>query len=95
MTNTHGCIKKSQYARVQITLQTNWTQQPNATGYFMYEATEASLLDAWGLPESAQTATLDSRMQVLKTHFKTGTHRRTALGVFRMRQLGQLGYLGQ
>ncbi len=52
-------------------VQIAWTPQPNATGYFVYEATEASLLDAWGLPEPHPRDTLDARLLVIRNHFKT------------------------
>jgi hypothetical protein len=57
-------------------VQISWTPQPNATGYFIYEATEASLLDAWGLPEPQQKDTLDARLLVLRNNFKANPVRR-------------------
>ena len=53
-----------------------WSAQPNATGYFMYEATEANMLDAFGLPAAAPSATLDARLAVLRTAFRANPLRR-------------------
>ncbi len=55
----------------------SWTAQPNATGYFIYEATEASLLQEWGIPEPAQTATLDARLLVIRNAFQAHPIRRS------------------
>jgi hypothetical protein len=57
-------------------VQICWAAQPNAVGYFVYEATEASLLDAYGLPEPAQSDTLDQRLCVLTTAFCANPLRR-------------------
>ena len=57
-------------------VQISWTPQPNAQGYFIYESTEAALLEAWGLPEPNQKDTLDARLLVLRNHFKVNPIRR-------------------
>lgn len=57
-------------------VQISWTPQPNATGYFVYEATEASLRDTWGLPEPNQKDTLDVRLKVLRDNFQANPVRR-------------------
>jgi hypothetical protein len=57
-------------------VQLSWTPQPNAAGYFVYEATEASLLDTWALPEPQQTDTLDARLLVIRNQFKVNPVRR-------------------
>jgi hypothetical protein len=57
-------------------VQVAWAAQPNAAGYFIYEATEASLLDAWSLPEPSQTDTLDARLKVLRDQFQINPLRR-------------------
>jgi hypothetical protein len=54
----------------------SWTQQPNAAGYFIYEATEAGILEANGLPEPAPSDTLDTRLQRVKQAFRTNPARR-------------------
>jgi hypothetical protein len=56
--------------------QIGWTAQPNAIGYFVYEATEAGLLDAFNLPQPAPAATLDQRLQVLRNAFRANPLRR-------------------
>jgi hypothetical protein len=56
--------------------QISWKSQPNATGYFIYEANEAGLLDAWGLPEPAQKDTLDARLLVILNNFHVNPVRR-------------------
>jgi hypothetical protein len=57
-------------------VQISWTAQPNAAGYFVYESTETTLLDEWGLPEPQQSDTLDARLLVLKNNFKANPVRR-------------------
>jgi hypothetical protein len=57
-------------------VQVSWTAQPNAIGYFVYEATEASLLDTWRLPEPHPADTLDDRLLVLRDHFQADPVRR-------------------
>ena len=57
-------------------VQISWATQPNVAGYFLYEATEASLLHAYGLPEPAQSATLDQRLGVLTAAFCANPLRR-------------------
>jgi hypothetical protein len=57
-------------------VQVSWAAQPNAAGYFIYEATEASLLDAWSLPEPSQKDTLDARLKVLRDQFQANPVRR-------------------
>jgi hypothetical protein len=53
-----------------------WPTQSNAVGYFVYEATEANLLDAFALPQPAPSDTLDKRLQVLKGAFSANPLRR-------------------
>lgn len=53
-----------------------WAPQPNAAGYFVYEASETSILDANGLPAPAMSATLDQRLQTLKAIFRANPARR-------------------
>ncbi len=57
-------------------VQVSWAPQPNAAGYFIYEATEAGLLDTWGLPEPSQKDTLDARLKVLRDQFQVNPVRR-------------------
>ena len=57
-------------------VQIGWAAQPNAAGYYVYEATEASFADASGLPEPAQSDTLDQRLTVLKNAFLANPLRR-------------------
>ena len=57
-------------------VQISWGTQPSAVGYYVYEATEASLLDAYGLPEPSQSATLDQRLAVLMAAFRANPLRR-------------------
>jgi hypothetical protein len=54
----------------------HWPTPSNAVGFFIYEATETNLLDAFGLPAPAPTATLDARLAVLKTAFRANPLRR-------------------
>jgi hypothetical protein len=49
-----------------------WTTVNNAVGYFVYEASESSLLDAWGLPEPHPADTLDSRLKVVRDNLNSG-----------------------
>ena len=48
----------------------------NAVGFFIYEATEANMLDVFGLPAPAQSDTLDARLAVLKHAFRGNPLRR-------------------
>jgi hypothetical protein len=57
-------------------VQIGWTAQPSAAGYFIYEATEAGLLDAWGLPEPHPHDTLDDRLAVIRNQFQVHPIRR-------------------
>lgn len=57
-------------------VQIAWTPQPNAVGYFVYEANEADLLREFGLPEPNQKDTLDARLLVIRNHFKMNPVRR-------------------
>lgn len=54
----------------------SWPAQPNATGYFLYEATETHILDNNNLPDPAPSATLDQRLQVVKNAFRLNPDRR-------------------
>lgn len=54
----------------------SWTPQPNAAGYFVYEAAETTLLLANGLPEPALDQTLDDRLKTLKDAFHANPSRR-------------------
>jgi hypothetical protein len=53
-----------------------WTASGSAVGYFVYEASEANLLDAFGLPPAAPSNTLDARLAVLNSHFGANPLRR-------------------
>ncbi len=53
----------------------SWTAQPNAGGYFVYEATETTLLQANGKPEPTPAQTLDDRLLVLKNLFHANPSR--------------------
>jgi hypothetical protein len=55
--------------------QLNWTPQPNAGGYFIYEAAETSILQANGLHEATPAQTLDDRLLVLKNAFHNNPSR--------------------
>jgi hypothetical protein len=57
-------------------VQISWTGQSNAVGYFIYEASEAGLLAAYGLRDPAQSETLDQRLAVLRTAFGADPLRR-------------------
>ena len=54
----------------------HWPTPGNAVGFFIYEATEANMLDAFGLPQPAPSDTLDARLAVLTTNFRTNPLRR-------------------
>jgi hypothetical protein len=54
----------------------SWTPQPGAVGYFIYEATEAKILDSHGLPDPAPSDTLDQRLKVVKSAFRSNPIRR-------------------
>ncbi len=54
----------------------HWPTPSNAVGFFIYEATEANMLDAFGLPAPAPSDTLDARLAVLNHAFHTNPLRR-------------------
>ena len=54
----------------------SWAAQQNAVGYFIYEATESALLDAWGLPEPHPSDTLDARLLVLRYNLNSNPVRK-------------------
>jgi hypothetical protein len=54
----------------------HWPTPSNAVGFFIYEATEANMLDAFGLPAPAPTDTLDARLAMLKNAFRANPLRR-------------------
>ncbi|MBS1813315.1 MAG: hypothetical protein JSS87_00400 [Acidobacteria bacterium] len=53
-----------------------WAPQPNADGFFVYEASETAILEATGKPQPAQNATLQERGDVLRAAFKANPVRR-------------------
>ena len=52
-----------------------WTAQPNAGGYFVYEAAETTLLQANHLSEATPDQTLDDRLLILKNAFHANPSR--------------------
>jgi hypothetical protein len=54
----------------------SWPTQPNAIGYFIYESTEMHILDSNNLPDPAPAATLDDRLQVINSAFRSNPDRR-------------------
>jgi hypothetical protein len=54
----------------------SWASQQNAAGYFIYEATEASILDANSLAEPALTDTLDQRLLTVMNAYGSNPTRR-------------------
>jgi hypothetical protein len=54
----------------------HWPTPSNAVGFFIYEATESNMLDAFGLPSPTPSDTLDARLAVLKNAFRANPLRR-------------------
>jgi hypothetical protein len=53
-----------------------WQSQPGAAGYFVYEATETALLEAFALPQPSPGTILQSRGDALRNAFKGNPVRR-------------------
>ncbi len=61
-----------------------WVAQPNANGYFVYEANETILLQFYGLHEATPDQTLDQRLLILKNAFDAHPDRTIATPFTRM-----------
>jgi hypothetical protein len=55
--------------------QLKWTAQPNAAGYFVYEASETSILVANNLPQPNPSQTLSDRLLIVRNAFHSNPSR--------------------
>ena len=75
MITNHVLLASLPDASGQSHAQLNWATQPNAGGYFVYEAAETSILRANDLHEATPSQTLDDRLLVLRNAFHANPSR--------------------